>query len=75
MYAVMDPNMVYTFNFYDENIDLTTYKNRLPLGLPDLDMTTILNGQPLSLGARTEDGVYLFSFCGWNRRTLMQLQE
>lgn len=69
-----DPNKIYTFQIYDEHLNLTTFKYHLPLG-KELDMISIMNGHPLSISASTKDGRYAFAFRCWNKRTVEQRSE
>lgn len=55
---------VYTFDFYQHLLDVSTYE--LNLGLVRLCISESLNKQPIQILAKTTDGRYLWSFCIWH---------
>jgi len=69
-----DMDHVYTFNTYDDVVDIGTYKLHLPI-LGQYDLTKSLNGQPMSISAITRDGRFLFNFRVWHERLLSSSME
>ncbi|KAG7363021.1 hypothetical protein IV203_026381 [Nitzschia inconspicua] len=63
-----DTELVYTFDFYQNLLNVTTYK--LDLGITSISMCPILNGQPIQCLAKTTDGRYLWSFQVWHESLL-----
>lgn len=61
---VYDTESVYTFDFYQHLLDVSTYK--LNLGLIKLGISESLNNQPIQILAKTTDNRYLWSFCIWH---------
>lgn len=59
-----DTETVYTFNFYQEMLDLETFS--VDLGFVKLSIAESLNGQPIQILARTRDGRYLWCFQIWH---------
>jgi hypothetical protein len=55
---------VYTFDFYQHLLDVSTYE--LNLGLIRLRISESLNNQPIQVLAKTTNGRYLWSFCVWH---------
>jgi len=55
---------VYTFDFYQHLLDVSTYE--LNLGLIRLRISESLNNQPIQILAKTTNGRYLWSFCVWH---------
>jgi hypothetical protein len=64
-----DPNLVYTFEVYQDIIDLGTYQIHLPMGF-NVDLAKSLNGQPLSQSAMTKQGQFIYDFTIWHERLL-----
>jgi Protein of unknown function (DUF1769) len=63
-----DVDRVYTFDFYQNLLNVETYK--LDLGIASISMCPILNGQPIQCLAKTTDGRYLWSFQIWHESLL-----
>ena len=59
-----DTESVYTFDFYQHLLDVSSYK--LNLGLIKLGISESLNNQPIQILAKTTDNRYLWSFCIWH---------
>jgi Protein of unknown function (DUF1769) len=69
-----DPNLVYTFEGYQDIIDLGTYQIHLPMGF-NVDLAKSMNGQPLSQSAMTKHGQFLFDFTIWHERLLLNTKK
>lgn len=63
-----DTETVYTFDFYQSLLDVTTYS--LNMGVANIGMAPILNGQPIQCLCKTTDGRYLWSFQIWHESLL-----
>ena len=63
-----DTESVYTFEFYQNLFDATTYS--LDLGFTKLGCSHILNGQPIQWLGKLRDGRYLWNFQIWNEKLL-----
>lgn len=63
-----DTETVYTFDFYQSLLDVKTYS--LDLGLANIGMSSILNGQPIQSLCKTTGGKYLWSFQFWHESLL-----
>ena len=59
-----DTSHVYTFNFYQDLLDLSTYS--LKMGFFSLSLDRYLNGQPVQIMCKTKDGRYLWNFQIWH---------
>jgi hypothetical protein len=59
-----DTETVYTFDFYQSLLNVTTYS--LELGVANIGMGPVLNGQPIQCLCKTADGRYLWSFQIWH---------
>lgn len=62
-----DTKHIYTFQNFDNMLDVGAYYLKLPV-LGKFDLTNILNGQPVSISAMTQDDRFLFNFRVWNER-------
>lgn len=63
-----DTETVYTFDFYQNLFDATSYS--LDLGFVKIGCSRILNGQPIQWLGKLRDGRYLWSFQIWNESLL-----
>lgn len=63
-----DTETVFTFDFYQSLLDCKTYA--LNLGVANIRMAPILNGQPIQCLCKTSDGRYLWSFQVWHESLL-----
>jgi Protein of unknown function (DUF1769)/Domain found in Dishevelled, Egl-10, and Pleckstrin (DEP) len=63
-----DTETVYTFDFYQSLLNVVTYS--LELGVANIGMAPILNGQPIQCLCKTTDGRYLWSFQLWHESLL-----
>ena len=63
-----DTETVYTFDFYQNLLNVNTYS--LDLGIASISMCPILNGQPIQCLAKTTDGRYLWNFQIWHESLL-----
>lgn len=61
---------VYTFDFYQNLLDVATYS--LDLGTAKIGLTKFLDGQPIQVMSKTTDGRYLWSFQVWHEDLLPQ---
>jgi len=68
-----DTETVYTFDFYQNLLNVNTYS--LDLGIANIGMGPILNGQPIQCLGKTTDGRYLWSFQIWNETLLPRDRE
>jgi len=59
-----NPDLIYTFNNSDQNLELGNYDIILPIG--KFSMVRFLNHQPLGVTAVTEDGRVLYGFKIWH---------
>lgn len=63
-----DTDTVYTFDFYQSLLNCKTYS--LDLGVTNIGMASVLNGQPIQALCKTTDGRYLWSFQIWHEKLL-----
>ncbi|KAL7451368.1 hypothetical protein ACHAWC_003199 [Mediolabrus comicus] len=63
-----DTESVYTFEFYQNLFDATTYS--LDLGFTKIGCSHILNGQPIQWLGKLRDGRYLWNFQIWHEKLL-----
>jgi len=63
-----DTESVYTFDFYQSLLDVSTYS--LDVGFAKLGLTPVLDGQPIQCLSKTRDGRYLWSFQLWHEKLL-----
>lgn len=63
-----DTETVYTFDFYQSLLNCCTYS--LDLGIANIGMAPVLNGQPIQSLCKTTDGRYLWSFQIWHENLL-----
>ncbi len=63
-----DCETVYTFEFYQNLFDASTYS--LDLGFAKIGCSQILNGQPIQWLGKMRDGRYLWSFQIWHEKLL-----
>jgi len=70
---VFDTSNVYTFEFYQDLLDLSTYSLRL--GLVSLSLERYLNGQPIQIMSKAKDGRYLWNFQVWHASLLRYVHE
>jgi len=56
-----DPRYIYTFQIYDDVIDLCDFSFKMPLG-KKMHLMKMLNYQPFTFAARTSNGKPIFSF-------------
>jgi len=63
-----DCETVYTFEFYQNLFDASTYS--LDLGFTKIGCSQVLNGQPIQWLGKTRDGRYLWSFQIWHEKLL-----
>jgi hypothetical protein len=63
-----DTETIYTFDFYQSLLNVATYS--LELGVANVGMVPILNGQPIQCLSKTIDGRYLWSFQIWHEDLL-----
>jgi Protein of unknown function (DUF1769) len=63
-----DTETIYTFDFYQSLLNAATYS--LELGVANIGMAPILNGQPIQCLCKTTDGRYLWSFQLWHESLL-----
>ncbi|CAB9506793.1 expressed unknown protein [Seminavis robusta] len=63
-----DTETVYTFDFYQSLLNVATYS--LDLGVANVGMAPVLNGQPIQCLCKTSDGRYLWSFQIWHESLL-----
>jgi hypothetical protein len=68
-----DVDRVYTFDFYQNLLNVETYK--LDLGIARISISPILNGQPIQFLAKTMDGRYLWSFQIWHESLLPERRK
>lgn len=68
-----DTDTVYTFNFYQEMLDLETFS--VDLGFTKLSIADSLHGQPIQVLAKTRDGRYLWSFQVWHEDLLNDIAQ
>jgi len=68
-----DTETVYTFDFYQSLLNVATYS--LDLGVANIGMAPILNGQPIQCLCKTTDGRYLWSFQIWHENLLAFADE
>jgi hypothetical protein len=68
---VVDPDLVYTFENYDDTIDLASYHQHFGKGIASIhvDLADKMNGQPMSTTAMIKDtDKILFDFHIWHER-------
>jgi len=70
---VFDTERVWTFGFWQAQINFTTYK--VELGVGNFNLANILNGQPLALCARTRAGEIVFRLEVWHEQILAKANE
>ena len=63
-----DCETVYTFEFYQNLFDASTYS--LDLGFTKIGCSRVLNGQPIQWLGKMRDGRYLWSFQIWHEKLL-----
>jgi len=63
-----DTETVYTFEFYQNLFDAQSYA--LDLGFTKINISRILNGQPIQWLGKLKDGRYLWSFQIWHEKLL-----
>lgn len=63
-----DTESIYTFDFYQQLLDVATYS--LDLGFTKLGISKNLDGQPIQVMSKTVDGKYLWSFQVWHEKLL-----
>ena len=63
-----DCETVYTFEFYQNLFDASTYS--LDLGFTKIGCSSVLNGQPIQWLGKMRDGRYLWSFQIWHEKLL-----
>jgi len=63
-----DTRSVYTFDFYQHLIDVSTYS--LDIGITKLGLPHSLNNQPIQCMAKTSDDRYLWNFLMWHESLL-----
>lgn len=63
-----DTETVYSFDFYQNLLNCATYS--LDLGVANINMAPVLNGQPIQCLCKTTDGRYLWSFQIWHESLL-----
>jgi len=63
-----DTDHVYTFNTYDDILDMANYQLKIPVLRKPFDLIKTLDGQPLTLSATTKNGQFLYNFCVWHAR-------
>jgi hypothetical protein len=63
-----DTETVYTFDFYQNILNVNTYS--LELGIANISLCQTLNGQPIQCLCKTTDGRYLWSFQIWHEDLL-----
>lgn len=68
---VYDTDHVYTLDQYNQIFDYGTYTANFGPSIV-VDMTETLNGQPMTIGAVTEDGRWMFRFKVFHERQLSQ---
>ena len=61
---VFDTETVYTFDFYQNLLSCESYA--LMLGVANVKMAPVLDGQPIQCLSKTSDGRYLWSFQVWH---------
>ena len=59
-----DTSHVYTFDFYQDLLDLPTYS--LKLGFTSVPLARYLDGQPIQVMCKAKDGRYLWNFQLWH---------
>jgi len=62
---VFDTENVYTFCFWQAQIDFSTYI--ADLGVTQFDLANIVDGQPMTANCRTRDGKLAFRFEVWHK--------
>lgn len=67
-----DTESVYTFDFYQNMLDVATYS--LDLGFTKIGLAKNLDGQPIQIMSKTTDGRYLWSFQVWHEKLLKRKQ-
>ena len=63
-----DPKYVYTFQFYDDIIDITNHTINLPVG--KISLFRFLNRQPMTFAVTTADEKELFSFKFYHEKSV-----
>jgi hypothetical protein len=70
---MFDTETVYTFDFYQNLLNVNTYS--LDLGIANINLSPILNGQPIQSLCKTTEGRYLWSFQIWHESLLPKHQK
>lgn len=70
---VFDTERVWTFGFWQSQINFTTYK--VDLGVGQFNLLKIMNGQPLCFCAQTRAGEILFRMEIWHEQILAKAHE
>jgi len=68
---MFDTETVYTFDFYQSLLNVGTYS--LDMGVANIFLSPILNGQPIQALCKTTDGRYLWSFQLWHESLLTSI--
>jgi hypothetical protein len=68
-----DTETVYTFDFYQNLLNVNSYK--LELGIANISLCPTLNCQPIQCLCKTTDGRYLWSFQIWHEDLLPKTME
>jgi hypothetical protein len=63
-----DTDSIYTFDFYQNLLDVGTYS--LDLGFKKIGLAKFLDGQPIQVMSKTSDGRYLWNFQVWHEKLL-----
>jgi hypothetical protein len=71
---VYDTDHVYTWDHHDNKLDYGTYMANILPGIK-VDMIDTLNGQPMTIGAVTGDGRWMFRFKVYHERQILQQQQ
>ena len=70
---VFDTERVWTFGFWQSQINFTTYK--VDLGVGQFNLLKIMNGQPLSFCAQTRSGEIVFRLEIWHEKIVEKARE
>jgi hypothetical protein len=70
---VFDTERVWTFGFWQSQINFTTYK--VDLGVGQFNLLKIMNGQPLCFCAQTRAGEIIFRMEIWHEQILAKAHE
>lgn len=63
-------DLVYTFDFYQDRLDMA--QNLLDFGLWKFDLSRYVNNQPVQIMAQTESGEWLYLFEIWHEKVFQQ---